>query len=135
MASRSGRVEAARENTSPPRYSSTCRRRSSTASGAWRSLTAPASPAARDRASDAVGDDEQVLEAALAIGLEERLLDTGRGRGRRAQLPVRDRLRREVDDLDRDEVVGREGLEVLAAGMDLAGVVLVDGPHRRRRAH
>src|SRR5260370_12992668 len=76
---------------------------------AWRARTSP---------SHVISRDEQVVKAALAVRGEERVLDAG-GDGRAgAQLPVRDRVRGEIDDVDRNEAVGRQGLEVLAAPMD-----------------
>src|SRR5437879_5429938 len=65
--------------------------------------------------SGAVGRDEQVVEAAFAIGGQERVFDTGRDRGLPAQLPVRNGRRGQVHDVDRHEVVRGQRGEVLPA--------------------
>src|SRR5216683_665106 len=92
-----------------------------------------AAPLARVMA-DVVGGDEQVVEAAFTVGGQEWLFDAGGDRRLGSQLPVRNGLGGEVDDVDRHESGGGQRLEVLAARMDIAGVPRVDRADRLRPA-
>ncbi len=61
--------------------------------------------------SDAVGHDQEVAEASLAVRGEERNFDPGGYRRLGPQLPVGDGLRGQVGDVDGDQVVSSQRLE------------------------
>lgn len=76
-------------------------------------------PSVRDgpagRRSDSVGGDEDVLEGAVLVGVDERVLDSRDQRGRCPQLPVGQGGGSEVDDGLRHQAVVGHGAQVLPA--------------------